>query len=184
MMDSKDHLFFDKNYKKFYDEEKNQDKHTNKTITINSIVWRNNNKLPHREDNDKPAIIKRDGTLIWYHHGNFHRNSGKPSFVNHELQYLRWHHHGIEHRIGGFSSIHFNENGYILKVKGISCCYPDYYFKKCKEWINTQNYTSHDHMTLLEDLTHKMDIGYFLTKNWNEGIFTGNLSNEKMEKPQ
>jgi len=54
------------------------------TDCYGSKIWLDSDGLYHRE-NDKPAIIDVDGTMMWYTHGKLHRDHAMPAIVSSTL---------------------------------------------------------------------------------------------------
>lgn len=72
---------------------------TQNTINSNgSKIWKNQNRLIHR-DNDKPAFIGQR-ELKWLQNGQLHRDNDKPAVIQHAIQndYLKlWYKNGQQY---------------------------------------------------------------------------------------
>jgi len=59
-------------------------------------IWRNKKDQIHR-DNDLPAIIRANGTQLWYKKGKWHRDNDKPAVI-HADGTQEWYKKGQLHR--------------------------------------------------------------------------------------
>lgn len=50
------------------------------TDVFGTSVWRNKKETIHRSG-DNPAIITREGSMMWYKNGKCHRDNDKPAII-------------------------------------------------------------------------------------------------------
>lgn len=81
-------------------ESKNDKAAVMSTVFTNARYWWYHRGLLHR-DNDEPAMINADGTLVWLKNGLIHRDGDKPAVVNKRLQYATYYKQGKYHRDSG-----------------------------------------------------------------------------------
>jgi hypothetical protein len=68
-------------------------------ITPNgNVAWKNDHGQLHREDG--PAVIWSDGTMLWYLHGQIHREDDLPA-IFHPNGLLEWWMNDHPHRENG-----------------------------------------------------------------------------------
>lgn len=68
------------------------------TTMVGSLIWQNEDDELHRLDG--PAIIRKDGTKLWYQNGKPHRVGG-PACVGPRGRGQRWYQDGVLHRLDG-----------------------------------------------------------------------------------
>jgi hypothetical protein len=57
------------------------------------MIWYKHGKR-HRV-NDKPALVKPDGTLVWYLDGFIHRGDDKPALIAADGKSMEWYRVGM-----------------------------------------------------------------------------------------
>jgi hypothetical protein len=70
---------------------------------VGTVKFRNSARDLHRDD-DKPAIIRRDGTLEWYKNGLPHRDGDNPARIDPNGD-MRWFREGRLHRDGDLPAV-------------------------------------------------------------------------------
>jgi len=63
------------------------------------VEFYDDNGYKHR-DGDSPAVIKPDGSRLWFRHGRMHRDDNKPAVINADGSKY-WYLNNLAHRDGG-----------------------------------------------------------------------------------